>query len=79
METAFLPIFGAMQQPSEAELLDSLDAAQRIYASAGVTTAQEGATHAYDLALICEVGEQGRLYIDVVAVPLVLEVPKLVR
>ena len=50
METAFLPIFGNMPQPSERELLDTLDAAQQIYASAGVTTCSEGATHAKDLA-----------------------------
>ena len=49
METAFLPIFGNMPQPSERELLDTLDAAQQIYASAGVTTCSEGATHAKDL------------------------------
>ncbi|MBR0662041.1 amidohydrolase [Neoroseomonas oryzicola] len=79
METAFLPIFGAMPQPSEAELLDAFDAAQRIYASVGVTTAQEGATHAHDLRLIRKAAEEGRLYIDVVAIPIVMEVPKLVR
>ena len=52
METAFLPIFGNMPQPSEQELLDTLDEAQQIYASAGVTTAQEGATHAKDLTFL---------------------------
>ncbi|MFM9071944.1 MAG: amidohydrolase [Cyanobium sp.] len=79
METAFIPIFGAMPQPTEEELLDTFDAAQQIYARAGVTTIQEGATHAKDLRLIRKGGEQGRLYLDVVCLPLVLEVPKLVK
>lgn len=43
METAFLPIFANMPQPGEPEMLDTLDEAQQIYASAGVTTCQEGA------------------------------------
>lgn len=42
METAFLPIFVHMPQPSEQEMLDTLDAAQQIYARVGVTTCQEG-------------------------------------
>ena len=50
METAFLPIFAKMPQPREDELLDALDAAQQIYASVGITTCQEGATNAADLA-----------------------------
>lgn len=78
METAFLPIFAKMPQPSQAELLDTLAAAQEIYASAGITTAQEGATHASDLAFLRKGAEQGRLYLDIVSLPLFLEVPKLV-
>lgn len=79
METAFVPIFADMPQPSEEELLDTFDAAQQLYACKGTTTVQEGATHAKDLALIRTAADQGRLYLDVVAVPLVLEVPKLVK
>ncbi|MBJ7341021.1 amidohydrolase [Mycolicibacterium sp.] len=79
METAFVPIFANMPQPSQDELLETFDAAQQLYASKGTTTVQEGATHAKDLALIRTAADQGRLYLDVVAVPLVLEVPKLVK
>lgn len=78
METAFLPIFGNMPQPAEEELLDTLDAAQRIYTSVGVTTAQEGATHAKDLRFLRKAAEQGRLTIDVVSLPLIFEVPALI-
>jgi hypothetical protein len=79
METAFAPIFANMPQPSEQQMLDTFDAAQQLYASKGTTTVQEGATHAKDLRLIRTAAEQGRLYLDVVAVPLVLEVPALVK
>lgn len=79
METAFLPIFTAMPQPSEEELLERFDAAQQIYARAGVTTMQEGATSAHDLKLIRKASEQVRLHLDLVCLPLVLEVPKLVK
>ena len=79
METAFLPIFGNMPQPSERELLDTLDAAQQIYASAGVTTCSEGATHAAELNFLRKGAAEGLLYLDVVSLPLILEIPALVR
>jgi len=79
METAFLPIFGNMPQPSERELLDTLHEAQQIYAAAGVTTCQEGATHARDLAFLRKAADQELLYLDIVSLPFVLEVPALVR
>jgi predicted amidohydrolase YtcJ len=79
METAFLPIFTSMLQPSEQELLERFPAAQQIYARAGVTTMQEGATSAHDLKLIRKAAEQGRLFLDLVSLPMVLEVPKLVK
>ena len=79
METAFLPVFANMPQPSEDELLDTLDAAQQIYASAGVTTCQDGATVASDVAFLRKAAEQGRLYLDIVSLPLVMEIPALVK
>ncbi|MEB3165266.1 MAG: amidohydrolase [Cyanobacteriota bacterium] len=79
METAFLPIFTSMPQPGEQELLARFEAAQQIYAQAGVTTMQEGATNAHDLKLLRTAAEQGRLVLDLVCLPLVLEVPKLVK
>jgi predicted amidohydrolase YtcJ len=78
METAFLPVFGNMPQPTEEELLDTLDAAQQIYASAGVTTCQEGGTHAKDLRFLRKGADQGRFYLDIVILPMVLEIPILV-
>ena len=79
METAFLPIFGSMPQPSERELLDTLYEAQQIYASAGVTTCSEGATHAKDLAFLRKGAAEGLLYLDVYSLPMILEIPILIR
>jgi hypothetical protein len=56
-----------------------LDAAQQIYASAGVTTCSEGATHAKDLAFLGKGGADGLLYLDVVSLPLIMEIPALVK
>jgi predicted amidohydrolase YtcJ len=79
METAFLPIFADMPQPTERELLDTLDAAQQIYARVGVTTCQEGATHAKDLRFLRKGAAEGLLYLDVVSLPFILEIPALVK
>ncbi|MGI9515866.1 MAG: amidohydrolase [Pirellulaceae bacterium] len=79
METAFLPLFSNMPQPSERELLDTLDAAQQIYANAGVTTCFEGATNARDLRFLRKAAEEGLLYLDIVSIPLILEVPALIK
>ena len=79
METAFLPIFAAMPQPTEEQLLDTFDEAQQLYARAGVTTCQEGATHGKDLRLLRKAAEQGRFYLDIVSLPLVFEIPAMVK
>jgi predicted amidohydrolase YtcJ len=79
METAFLPIFGNIPQPSEKELLDTLFEAQQIYASAGVTTCQEGATDAASLAFLQVAASQQRFYLDIASLPFIFEVPLLAR
>ncbi len=79
METAFMPIFAQVPQPSEEDMLDLLKPAQQIYASKGCTTAQEGATHEEELAFLRKAGARGQLYIDIVSLPFVAEVPKIFR
>lgn len=79
METAFLPIFVKMPQPSEADMLDALDECQQLFASVGITTCQDGATNAHDLDFMKKAAEQGRFYLDIVSLPLFVEVPALVR
>jgi len=75
MEAAFLPIFTAMPQPTEQELLETFPAAQEIYTSKGTTTISEGATAAKDLALLRKAADQGRLVADVVSLPFGVDAP----
>lgn len=79
METAFLPVFLNMPQPTQEELLDTFPIAQELYTSKGMTTASEGATSMRDLGLLRLAAEQERLFIDVISLPLVTEIPNLVR
>jgi predicted amidohydrolase YtcJ len=73
MEIAFLPIIAALPRPAPAEELARLKAGQMLYAAAGVTTAQEGATHAPDVALLQRGAADGALFIDVVAYPFITD------
>lgn len=78
METAFLPIFANMPKAGERERLDTLDEAQQIYARVGVTTCQEGATNAADLRFLRTAAGEGLLYLDIVSLPFVFDIPELV-
>jgi predicted amidohydrolase YtcJ len=73
METAFLPIFSNLPKPSEDELMQQLKDGQMIYAEAGVTTAQEGASHLHDVKIIQKGADTGALFIDVVSYPFITE------
>lgn len=79
METAFLPLFAKMPQPGEDEMLARFAAAQEIYARAGVTTAQEGASFMHDVALLEKAAAQGRLIIDVVSYVIITDLEKLLE
>ena len=70
METAFLPVFAQIPQPTEEELLDLLKPAQMMYAAKGVTTLTEGATHAHELAFLRKAAAQKRFFLDIVSQPL---------
>jgi predicted amidohydrolase YtcJ len=73
METAFLPIFSNLPKPSEEELMQQLKDGQMIYAEAGVTTAQEGASHLGDIEIIQKGADNKALFIDVVSYPFITE------
>jgi predicted amidohydrolase YtcJ len=67
-----MPFFMAVQQlpqPSVDQKLAALAPAQQNYAANGYTTVQDGATSAEDLALLERAADEGRLYLDVVALP----------
>ena len=77
METAFLPVFSALPVPGPDEELEQLRSGQMIYAAAGVTTAQEGATHVAQLDVLERGAEAGALFIDVVAYPFITDMEKI--
>lgn len=79
METAFLPIFGALPKPTREQEVEWSIAGQKLYAAAGITTAQEGLTHASDVALLQRAAAGGATLIDVVAYPFILELDEVLR
>lgn len=79
METAFLPVFSSLPHPSPEQEVSFSRAGQLLYAAAGITTAQEGATHATDLALMQRAAAGGATIIDIVAYPFVTDFDKIVE
>jgi predicted amidohydrolase YtcJ len=77
METAYLPMIAALPGPTAETEVAAAKAGQMLYAAAGVTTAQEGATHAPQLAQLQRVAKAGGLIIDVVAYPFVTDIEKI--
>ena len=73
METAFLPIFSQLPAPTAEQELEQIKYGQSLYAAAGVTTAQEGATHAPQVELLKRAAEKNALFIDVVAYPFITD------
>jgi predicted amidohydrolase YtcJ len=77
METAYLPVFSNRVAPTPQQELDQLRFAQNLYAAAGVTTAQDGASHGNDLAVLQRAAGREALYIDVVAYPFFTDLDKI--
>ena len=79
METAFLPIFAQLPKPSPDQLKAQVKSGQMIYASAGITTAQEGATHLHDLIILQNAADAAELFIDVVSYPFITEMDSVLK
>lgn len=79
METAFLPVFSALPAPTPAQEVEWSKAGQMLYAAAGITTAQEGATHAKDVALMQRASAAGANLIDVIALPFFLDLDAILK
>lgn len=73
METAYLPIFASLPHPTQEEEVQWSRAGQMLYAAAGITTAQEGLTHASDVALMQRAAAAGVHLVDVIAYPFILD------
>lgn len=73
METAFLPILSKLPKPTAEQEVEWSRDGQLLYAAAGITTAQEGATHAPELELMQRAAAGGASLIDVIAYPFVTD------
>ena len=73
METAYLPVFSALPLPTTEEEVSWSRKGQLLYASNGITTAQEGLTHAPDVALIQRAAAAGVQTIDIIAYPFIMD------
>lgn len=76
METAYQPVHEDVPEMTPEEEIESTRAAHRMYASFGITTAQEGLTHMAQLQAMLRAGAAGAHSIDVVCHPFVTEVEK---
>jgi len=76
METAFLPVVEHAEPMTAQQEIEWSRAGQMLYAEAGITTAQEGATHLPQLETIKRASEAGANIIDVVAYPFITDVDK---
>ncbi len=79
METAWLPIFGSLPKPTPEQEVEWSRAGQMLYAAAGITTAQEGATHAADIAIMQRAAAGGATIIDVIAYPFILDLDAILK
>lgn len=78
MEAAYLPVLAALSAPASPERERArLSSAQRIYAAAGITTAQEGATDFDQLEALRRGADRGALSIDVVALPIITDLDRI--
>jgi hypothetical protein len=79
METAYLPVFSNLPQPTKEQEVKFSKAAQMLYAESGVTTAHEGATHAADLAVMQRATAAGANVIDVIAYPFITDLDQILE
>ncbi len=69
-ENALWPVLLNLPMNTESERLKQLDDAQRVYASQGVTTAQDSSTTPQDFALLSDAAQKNRLFLDVISYPM---------
>lgn len=79
METAYIPMITKLPIPGEADEVEAAKKGQMIYAAAGVTTAQEGATHVAPLNQLKRIADKGGFIIDVVAYPFVTDLEAILK
>jgi len=73
METAWIPLLTSLPRPSYEKRLASFDKAQNLYAENGYTTIQDGASKYSDLVEYQKAASEGRFFLDLVSLPVFLD------
>ena len=76
MEIAFLPVAEKQDAMSAEQEIEASKAGQLLYASYGITTAQDGATHLNQLEVLKRASDGGAQLIDVVVYPFITDLEK---
>lgn len=71
METAWIPLHEQLPAPNQDQEAGQLKYTQNLYAAAGVTTAQDGATMAPQVEILKRAADSGGLFIDVISYPFI--------
>ncbi|MDQ8014138.1 MAG: amidohydrolase [Flavobacterium nitrogenifigens] len=79
METAFLPIMEQAEEMTPQQEIEWSKAGQMLYAEAGITTAQEGASHLPQMLTMKRVADANANIIDIVAFPFITDVDKVLK
>lgn len=70
LEETALMMVKQFNEPIVSNPVDVFAKVQELYAANGVTTAQDGASHGEGIKIMRKAGQQGKLYIDIVAYPI---------
>ncbi len=76
METAWIPLHEQLPASSQDQEPGQIKYAQDLYAAAGVTTAQDGATMAPQADVLQRAADRGELFIDVISYPFIGDLQK---
>jgi predicted amidohydrolase YtcJ len=79
METAFLPVVEKAAPMTPEQEIAWSKAGQMLYAEAGITTAQDGATHLAQLQTIKRASDAGSNIIDIVAYPFITDLDNIIK
>jgi predicted amidohydrolase YtcJ len=77
METGYLQAYAKLPIPDESNEMEAAKAGQQLYAAAGITTAQEGATHLNQIEQLQRIAAKGGFYLDVVSFAFMTDLDKI--
>lgn len=79
METAWIPLHEQLPASDQDQEAGQIKYAQDLYAAAGVTTAQDGASMAPQVEILQRAAGRGELFIDVISYPFIGDLEKVLK